>query len=526
MTALNPPAMPVPGSGQPVAQEKADQYPIWRRMVRTVFELCCLSLVWWYATIPALMVAVMWWSAPGPRLVRWGLTVPTVFAITTAVVAVGSRWAPVVRWEPFGSNRPRIVVSYRGAVAGTARQVFKMAWPWIASHAAITVSTHGFWRTPKIKAYRQDPDRFWRPSWRQVTVKPLPLQLRHTWPNIGDQLMRTIDAAEVTSTVDDYHRLSMTFTATPLPTLIPYPGPSEVENYVCLGRGVDGHEIGWRPDETPMITITGITKGGKGITARAIEIHAIRHGWIVYRANPKPTGEADWLDQHASIAHTPEGMWTQSAHVLDLMYERQRLIKRAGVDDWTEVPDIGPRVVYIIDEGANLISPVIRDERKLFAQATSSNITTLAAMARSAGIHLVYITQQPSVDSYGYAGGQVRLNIGARMIVGSSDAIWLRELFLGDIDPTVEYALAAGHKGRAVFQGLDPAHRGEVRKAQIYYATQAQAAAHLPAEPTHVPIDFDDIGPQAWAEFIDAMNEQHDSQRKRRKKHQGGQEAA
>ena len=362
----------------------------------------------------------------------------------------------------------------------------------------------------------------WRPAWRRLIVRMLPNQPRSVWPQLADQVLRATNQAQVETMVDDRHRLVMTFTREPLPTFVPLALDlvGRREGFVALGAGSDGRVFGWRPDETPHLTITGITKGGKGVTVRNIEAHAVARGWQILRANAKITGESDWLDGWASIADTPAGMWAMSRAVLELMHERQALVKAVGVDDWTQLEGIGPRVLFIIDEGANLISPTIRDERRPYAMATSSNITTASAMARSAGIHIVYQTQQPGVDSYGYAGSQVRLNIGGRMIVGSSDQIWLRELFLGDIDPTVASALMAGVKGRAVFQGLDPTvGDGSVRKGQVFYADQSDVAGLLAGtEPPVAPVDFDTIGPAQWAAFQEHMADLESAGRQRRRK--------
>jgi hypothetical protein len=500
----------VPGSGEPVKQERAGQLPWWRRLTRAVLQGWRLAVIWWWATLPAILAT---WAA--------GLRVGVVAWV---VLVVGSRWLPPWAWRPLdrwpilARWGPTVRVDHRRALAQSFGVGFRMVWPWIAAHAAITVTNNGYWRAPRVIAYDQGPGGPFNPVWRSVTLKPLPLQRRSTWPDLADQVMRTLNQAEVATTVDERHRLTMVFTRDPLPRFVELPPHrgNEQHDFVPLGVGVGGREIGWRPDETPHLTVTGITKGGKGITVRCIEAHAVKHGWLIHRANPKLTGESDWLDGHASIADTPAGMWAQSQYLLELMTHRQGLVKAAGVDDWSQVPGIGPRVLYIIDEGANLMSPAIRDLRKIYATFTSSNVTTQGAMARSAGIHLVYVTQQPAVDSYGYAGGQLRLNIGARMIVGSSDAIWLRELFLGDLSPDIVTALASGIKGRAVFQGLDPDHGPRVHKAQIYYATQDQVRALLPAEPLVVPIDFNQLGPARWEAFMTEMIDTENVGRQRR----------
>lgn len=499
-----------PGSGEPVKQERSSQFPWWRRLLRAAVEVWRLGVIWWFATLPALFT---WWALNAQAAL-----------VVLVVIVVGSRWAPAWSWRPsdlgpswLAGRGPTVRVDHRRAVAQTYGVGFRMMWPWIAAQAAITVTTGGYWRAPKIKAYDQGPGGPFNPAWRAVTIKPVPLQRRQTWPDLADQVMRTLNQAEVATTVDERHRLRMVFTRDPLPRFVELPlHRIEVENFVPLGVGVGGREIGWRPDDSPHITITGITKGGKGITLRCIERHATQHGWVIHRANPKLTGESDWLEGYASIADTPPGMWAQSQYLLELMTQRQAEVKAAGVDDWTQVPGIGPRALYIIDEGANLVSPAIRDLRKIYATFTSSNLTSQGAMARSAGIHLVYVTQQPSVDSYGYAGGQLRLNIGARMIVGSSDSIWLRELFLGDLSPDIATALAAGIKGRAVFQGLDPEHGPGVQKAQIYYASQDTVRAGLPAEPPVPPIDFNAIGPARWEAFMAEMSDAENAGRQRR----------
>lgn len=494
------------GAGQAVPQEKVKQLPWWRRLVRSVLALGRVGLVWWWATLPGALVAVVASSA-------------ALGALITAQLVVGSLLLPDLEIKGPGGRRFR--VGSRQSLVGTAGVGVRIVWPWIAAHAGITGAISGYWRAPKVVRYERDMTR-WRPAWRRLTVRMLPNQPRSLWPQLADQVLRATNQAQVETMVDDRHHLVMTFTREPLPSFAALPVDllGREDGFVPIGVAAGGRVFGWRPDETPHLTVTGSTGGGKGVTVRNIEAHAVARGWQILRANAKLTGESDWLDGWASVADTPAGMWAMSRAVLELMNERQAAIKAAGVDDWTQVEGIGPRVLFIIDEGANLISPAIRDERRPFAMATSSNITTASAMARSAGIHLVYQTQQPGVDSYGYAGSQVRLNIGGRMIVGSSDQIWLRELFVGDLDPLVATALMSGTKGRTVFQRLDPTvGDGSVEVGQVFYAPQHTAAEVLAGtEPTAPPVDFDTIGPAQWTAFQERMAEIESSGRQRRRK--------
>ncbi|MCP4959978.1 MAG: hypothetical protein GY925_12020, partial [Actinomycetia bacterium] len=164
------------------------------------------------------------------------------------------------------------------------------------------------------------------------------------------------------------------------------------------------------------------------------------------------------------------------------------------------------RRLYIIDEGNSFIGAQNTGEDKELLVLSSWIVTRLAAMAAFVGVHLIYITQSPNVESYGLSGGPTRLNIGGRMIVGSSSQTWIRELFQSEISPAVQYALAKGIKGRTIFEGLGDSNEG-VSKGQIYYATQTDVTPLVPSEPPTEVIDYDLIGPERFDEVLQANAE-------------------
>jgi hypothetical protein len=515
------------GAGQEIPLRPIEDVTWWRRLASAAGVAMAVVWTWWYATLPAALAA-------GWLLVVLGLgeliaagALAGIIAGTFAVEAhlIRRSWLPLDGrvWCPERLWAWGVRFDAGHSIERTLLLAKRLRWHRIASRADLSAPVDGHNRAPDLLAYRRDLTQL-RAGWCQFVVRPLIPAPRETWPRMGDQLVRSMDWAEATTEIGDRNRVTITMIREPLPAMLT--APPEVgseEGFVVLGEAVGTGVFGWRPDDTPHLTITGITGGGKGSTVRLIERHALRHGWEIYRANPTLTGESAWLAGHAAVADTPVGMWAMADHVHDRMRARQERVKAAGVDSWLELEDSGRRVVFIIDESANLISPGLKDERRPFAMATSQTVTSMAQMARSAGVHLVILTQHPGVDSYGYAGGQTRLNIGARMIVGRTEAIWIRELFVGDLDPTVAYALAADVKGRCVYQGLAASDGGRASKGQVYYLTQQAAAMALDGRPPVDVVDFDAEGPERWRAMIDALDATADGGRARRSRRKGGQ---
>jgi hypothetical protein len=511
----------VTGPGQEVPTRPVEDVPLWRRAAGAGVLLLGVVGTWWFATLPALTVTAGLVAVLGLDDLGGAVSIGLILVLAIGVEAVilpGWSWRPLQgrSWCPDRFRMWGLWLDGGHSVERTLYLIKRLRWHRIASRADLTAPVDGFNRAPDLVAYRRDLTSL-RAGWCQYVVRPLVPAPREIWSRMGDQLVRSLDWAEATTEIGDRARVTITMTRDPLPRLLPAPDVvSPTEGFVALGATVGNSPFGWSPDNSPHLTVTGITGGGKGSTVRLIERHGLAHGWLLFRANPKLTGESAWLDGHASVADTPPGMWAMADHVYGLMRARQERVKTAGVDSWLDLPDPGPRVVFIIDESANLISPALKDERRPYAMATSQLVTSMAQMARSAGVHLVIIAQQPGVDSYGWAGGQTRLNIGARMIIGRTESIWVRELFVGDIEPSVVYALAADVRGRAVYQGLAVSDGGRACKGQVFYLSQDDAARSKPATPAHDPIDFNAEGPERWAVMVEMLETADNPGRSRR----------
>ncbi|MEL7210002.1 MAG: hypothetical protein AAGK32_17515, partial [Actinomycetota bacterium] len=379
MTSIEGPAL-VASPGQATSLDTAEELPLYRRAARIILDVSRILVVWWYATLPAVLI----W---------YGFGSATIAATLWLVIVVGSRWLPPVELRPFAGLRLLrwfgVRVDHRHSVHRSAEVWYRLWWPRKAKGAALVGPVGGYHRSPKLLRYERDLTRL-RPAWQMVRIKPLPTQRRDSWPLVADQLMRYLDQADVEVEVDDRNHLTMWLTAAPLPTMAPLPidRVAQTEDFVLLGTGVGGREFGWRPDVTPHLTVTGITRGGKGVAVRNMEAHAVRCGWEIDRANPKGRAESDWLKSYASMATTMPGMWAQAAAVLEEFERRKSIIETLGVDNWTSVRDqIGRRRLYIIDEGNNFIGAQNKGEDKDLLVLSSWIVTRLAAMAAFVGVH-------------------------------------------------------------------------------------------------------------------------------------------
>ena len=186
-------------------------------------------------------------------------------------------------------------------------------------------------------------------------------------------------------------------------------------NFV-LGRDVSGEIITSDLDKAPHLLIAGSTKTGKSVMIHSLLIS------LLYRNSPSelklilvdPTRADFSLYDNlphllCPVINDPEPTisalkWTvaEMERRLKLLQENQVL----NIDEFNKLKttDKMPYIVIIIDELAGLMLKAKKDMESL--------ISSLAAMARKAGIHLVLATQTPRVE---VITGTIKNNLPTRI---------------------------------------------------------------------------------------------------------------
>ena len=376
------------------------------------------------------------------------------------------------------------------------------------------------------------PGNWLRPTWIRVTVVPCASHDRSTWDRYEDRLCRRLRYGSSTwlSPDDDPNVMAITLRRRPLPTLwsladinpalltgstaeLPFDGRRPGE-HVYLGMGADGSDMTWSPDEPgkAMLFIGGRQGGGKGVLARSILARALTCGWRIRVCNPKRVGEFRWLGASASVAKIPSGMF---AMIHDFRAELERradlLDEIFGVADWTDVPlqtldehEMAHRELLVIDEFVTLMTmkglvpPIApppsapKGTRPLDPYAVMvGDLQAIAAMGRALGMSLVLLTQHPIAEHMGPFGSTVKANMGAKIGVGSLEAEGAGSLFGKGQGEAIYQILRGGIPGRCVYEGLTSTDTGSWKLGQALYASATELAALVPAEPVHLPVDYD-----------------------------------
>lgn len=212
-----------------------------------------------------------------------------------------------------------------------------------------------------------------------------------------------------------------------LPTMLPVEVSdlSTSPGLARIGVSEGDTEMVWNVDDAPHLGIFGATGGGKGGVLKVILFHVLNHpeSWtppVVVSA--KPTGEMAWLGDRGKfltpkVATNSEGkkgidcshMVSEFVKYQNLALERGIEIQNRGLDKWD-----GQRALLVVDECGSLLDGLWGDDLKTVVKA----IKDIARMGRSAGVHLILMTQKPDVASVG--GGDVLSNLQGRILVGGS----------------------------------------------------------------------------------------------------------
>lgn len=216
----------------------------------------------------------------------------------------------------------------------------------------------------------------------------------------------------------------------PLLPNIPIPGPAELP--VIIGISPEGKLVIEDLAEFPHLLVAGTTKSGKSVFLRNLLISLLS----VYRAgqielliiDPKQTDFAHFanvpfLRKNKVIVERKEAREALLELVHEEMPRRQRHIAHRSMKIKTfnqRYPSeaLSP-IVAVIDEYGLLTSLMEKKDREAFEQ----DLSTLAAAARSVGIHLVLATQHPSAT---VITPTIKANLDARVALRVASPIYSR----------------------------------------------------------------------------------------------------
>lgn len=239
---------------------------------------------------------------------------------------------------------------------------------------------------------------------------------------------------------------------------------------IPVGRNAAGDLVEIDLKAGPHTLVVGGTGSGKSVTARAIMAGAFARGYEVICTDPTKK----FAGQKNFIPYT-KGFFVkdveETAEMLDRVYAEVRrrvdLIDAADAENWQDLPagTIKPWMV-VIDEFSGLISvdkkpggdpkasEAVKEALDEWTAHTSavamiqSKVAKIAREARSAGVHLMILTQRPDASDI---PGQVREQMGTIIQLVSPKRIPSREA-LAMVFPG-EMAAQANEEIRSLFDG-------------------------------------------------------------------------
>ena len=211
-----------------------------------------------------------------------------------------------------------------------------------------------------------------------------------------------------------------------LPTMAPYPGPSETWSEIQLGQTNKG-VAKWDLTMFPHALICGPTGSGKSVLQRMILFHCLVNAgtWDIVGVDPKMV-EMTWLKDYPNvkkIALTLEEGVEVVENVRDEMNRRYTEMSEIGVNHFTALPNPPRALLCMVDETFNFLAPegIKSDEGKerdaLHARA-SSLLGEIARLGRAAGVHLCLATQRPDAT---VIKGELKNNLDCRIAAGRLD---------------------------------------------------------------------------------------------------------
>ncbi len=463
-----------------------------------------------------------------------------VLVLVASVVGVRLGPAPVVLGPPLGllAVTAGLLASarYRARCRRAFRQsqevAFRLFWPTLCSLCGLITPGARRTRVPRLVSVEFGPGVF-RPQWIRLEVVPLAQHDRSTWDRYEDRIGRELRyrfsswiPSEITGGME------ITVLREPLPKHVEVGRDVPVDrlgrrveastgsprDLVLLGVAARGGGVVWRPGESgrSMLFIAGRTGGGKGVGSSNVLAHAVTAGWEIFVANPKRSGEFRWLTPVASIAKTPNGIFSMIAAVRAEMDRRADLLDEVfGVAAWDQVPveelarhRMDRRVLLFIDElvrvttmkGLATPPPPPADLPKNqrwqpvdpYVRAMG-DLQLIMSNGRSLGVSVVANTQHPIAEHLGPFGSTIKSNFGARIVVGAIEPEGASALFGKSYGESIAEVLRSGIPGRMVYQGLAGADGGTWQLGQGLLTPRPILDGLVPAVTDGRPVQFDPV---------------------------------
>ncbi|GGL63036.1 FtsK/SpoIIIE domain-containing protein [Sporolactobacillus putidus] len=176
----------------------------------------------------------------------------------------------------------------------------------------------------------------------------------------------------------------------------------------------------WNVAKSPHALIAGQTGSGKTYAVYGLLFQVLLAGADVYIIDPK---RADLLSLNSVLPKGHVASGTEQAlelmnHFVSLMHQRQDAISTYAqkhhifAADFRAIPDMKPTYIFIDEVAALTASFTDSKELKVF----NANMKQLVMKARSAGIIVILITQQPNAQAI---PTDVRDQLGLRILLGT-----------------------------------------------------------------------------------------------------------
>lgn len=183
-----------------------------------------------------------------------------------------------------------------------------------------------------------------------------------------------------------------------------------------LGRNVNGENVTSDLDTAPHILIAGSTNQGKSVMINALLVS------LLYRNSPSELKlilvdpKRVELSLYDGIPHLLCPVVYEPDQAISALkwasVEMERRLKllhehhKRNIGEYNSMKNVDkmPYIVIVVDEVANLMEKARKDMEML--------VSSIAAMARASGIHLVLSTQRPSVD---VITGVIKNNVPTRI---------------------------------------------------------------------------------------------------------------
>ena len=205
------------------------------------------------------------------------------------------------------------------------------------------------------------------------------------------------------------------------------PGPGELP--FIVGQAPDGQTVVEDLSDFPHLLVAGATNSGKSVFLRSLLL-GLMHQYDtkdlrLLIVDPKRTdfsffNDIPYLLGEKVITDKEEARALLLDLVQNEMVSRQKVMsgRSLRIKDFNQrFPEEAlPLIVAVIDEYAQLISIMSKRERDTFEQ----DLMSLAAVARSTGIHLILATQRPSAD---VVTGTLKANLPASIAFKVASAV-------------------------------------------------------------------------------------------------------